>query len=368
MHDLDLLRPSVAFAMVVEAGSFKGAAERLGLSAPYVSQMISDLEARLGRQLLYRSTRSISLTDSGAKFLIHAQTLADAFREGISDVREERLGLSGSLRVSAPTVLVSPVFTRLVHRFAQQHPGLRMQIDFDDKAVDPVASRVDLAIRVGDPGNDPRLARKLFVTRGLVCCSPDEARQIRKPHDLDNRMWFHSPITLGELCVDWSAREAEHGETSFATGYQQCRDDPRHAARRRRLCIVSGIRGAGGPRKWRTCRPSPRLVGTRCSRTRAVYGASDSTCQCTRFCRSGRGNSWQQAGCSFRRMSWQAVPVIALGPLADWQAASKRRQFPLRAPPNRPLRAGFLFLTADAANGGACEMPSIRPAPDPTPA
>jgi DNA-binding transcriptional LysR family regulator len=196
MHDLDLLRPSVAFAMVVEAGSFKGAAERLGLSAPYVSQMISDLEARLGRQLLYRSTRSISLTDSGAKFLIHAQTLADAFREGISDVREERLGLSGSLRVSAPTVLVSPVFTRLVHRFAEQHPGLRMQIDFDDKAVDPVASRVDLAIRVGDPGNDPRLARKLFVTRGLVCCSPDEARHIRKPHDLADRMWFHSPITL----------------------------------------------------------------------------------------------------------------------------------------------------------------------------
>jgi DNA-binding transcriptional LysR family regulator len=156
MHDLDLLRPSVAFAMVVEAGSFKGAAERLGLSAPYVSQLISDLEARLGRQLLYRSTRSISLTDSGAKFLIHARTLAEAFREGIADVREERLGLSGSLRVSAPTVLVSPVFTRLVQRFAQQHPDLHMQIDFDDKAVDPVASRVDLAIRVGDPGNDPR--------------------------------------------------------------------------------------------------------------------------------------------------------------------------------------------------------------------
>jgi DNA-binding transcriptional LysR family regulator len=195
MHDLDLLRPSVAFAMVVEAGSFKGAAERLGLSAPYVSQLISDLEARLGRQLLYRSTRSISLTDSGAKFLIHARTLAEAFREGIADVREERLGLSGSLRVSAPTVLVSPVFTRLVQRFAQQHPDLHMQIDFDDKAVDPVASRVDLAIRVGDPGNDPRLARRLFVTRGLVCCSPDEARQIRNPGDLDKRMWLHSPIT-----------------------------------------------------------------------------------------------------------------------------------------------------------------------------
>jgi len=195
MYDLDLLRPSVAFAMVVEAGSFKGAAERLGLSAPYVSQMISDLELRLGRQLLYRSTRRIALTDAGAKFLPHARTLAEAFQEGIAEVREERLGLSGSLRVSAPTVLVSPVFTRLVQRFAEQHPDLHLEIDFDDRAVDPVASRVDLAIRVGDPGNDPRLARKLFVTRGLVCCSPDEARHIRKTDDLDKRMWLHSPIT-----------------------------------------------------------------------------------------------------------------------------------------------------------------------------
>lgn len=75
MSDLDLLRPMLAFATVVETGSFRAAADRLALSPPYVSQMVSDLEARLGRQLLYRSTRRIALTAEGEAFLPHARTL-----------------------------------------------------------------------------------------------------------------------------------------------------------------------------------------------------------------------------------------------------------------------------------------------------
>ena len=108
MYDLDLLRPTVTFALVVETGSFKGAAERLGLSPPYVSQMISDLEARLGRQLLYRSTRRLALTAEGEAFLPHARTLSDAFARGLDIVRDAKRGLTGRLRVSVPTVLASP--------------------------------------------------------------------------------------------------------------------------------------------------------------------------------------------------------------------------------------------------------------------
>ncbi|WP_439150854.1 LysR family transcriptional regulator [Sulfitobacter sp.] len=69
MNNLDLLRPVAVFQAVVAQGSFRAAADSLGLSPPYVSQMISDLEARLGRQLLYRSTRKIALTEAGEAFL-----------------------------------------------------------------------------------------------------------------------------------------------------------------------------------------------------------------------------------------------------------------------------------------------------------
>lgn len=199
MNDLDLLRPMLAFATVVEAASFRAAADRLHLSAPYVSQMVSDLEARLGRQLLYRSTRRIALTADGEAFLPHARAMAVAFSEGLDTVRDIRRGLGGRLRVSAPTVLASPVFARVVARFASEHPDMRVEIDLDDRAADPVAARVDLALRIGEPGDDPRLARRLFDTYGVVCCTPAEAARLRHPGDLRGLTWLRSPATLERL-------------------------------------------------------------------------------------------------------------------------------------------------------------------------
>jgi DNA-binding transcriptional LysR family regulator len=201
MSDLDLLRPMLAFATVVETGSFRAAADRLSLSPPYVSQMVSDLEARLGRQLLYRSTRRIALTAEGESFLPHARALSEAFVQGLDTVRDARRGLPGRLRLSAPTVLASPAFARVVSGFAADHPGIRLEIDMDDRAIDPVAAQVDLALRIGDPGEDPRLARKLFTTRGILCCAPALAPTLRTPADLDGLTWIRSPSTPSRLSL-----------------------------------------------------------------------------------------------------------------------------------------------------------------------
>lgn len=190
-----------AFAMVVETGSFRAAADRLSLSPPYVSQMVSDLEARLGRQLLYRSTRRIALTPEGEAFLPHARALSDAFTQGLDTVRDARRSLSGRLRVSAPTVLASPAFARVLARFATAHPALRLEIDLDDRAIDPVAAQVDLALHIGDPGDDPRLARKLFTTRGVICCAAATAAQVTHPAGLTGLTWLRSPATAPRLSL-----------------------------------------------------------------------------------------------------------------------------------------------------------------------
>jgi DNA-binding transcriptional LysR family regulator len=199
MNNLDLMRPMVAFAMVVETGSFRAAADQLALSPPYVSQMISDLEVRLGRQLLFRSTRRIALTADGEAVLPHARALVDAFGQGLEVMRDSRCGLTGRLRISAPTVLASPVFARVLTKFAAAHPAMRLEIDLEDRAIDPVAAQVDLALRIGDPGDDPRLARKLFATRGVVCCAPDVAARISHPRELAALTWVRSPATLPRL-------------------------------------------------------------------------------------------------------------------------------------------------------------------------
>ena len=190
-----------AFAMVVETGSFRAAADRLSLSPPYVSQMVSDLEARLGRQLLYRSTRRIALTPEGEAFLPHASALSEAFTKGLDTVRDARRSLSGRLRVSAPTVLASPAFARVLARFATAHPALRLEVDLDDRAIDPVGAQVDLALRIGDPGDDPRLARKLFTTRGLVCGAPTTAARVTHPAGLADLTWLRSPATAPRLSL-----------------------------------------------------------------------------------------------------------------------------------------------------------------------
>ncbi|WP_168192077.1 LysR family transcriptional regulator [Pararhodobacter marinus] len=201
MNDLDLLRPTLAFATVVETGSFRAGADRLALSPPYVSQMVSDLEARLGRQLLYRSTRRIALTAEGEAFLPHARALAEAFAEGLETVRDAKRRLTGRLRISAPTVLASPAFARVVRTFAADHPGIALEIDMDDRVDDPVAAQVDLALRIGDPGKDPRLARKLFTTRGVVCCAPELAGKLIEPQDLAELTWLRSPATPTRLIL-----------------------------------------------------------------------------------------------------------------------------------------------------------------------
>lgn len=193
MNNLDLLRPFAVFHAVVAQGSFRRAADTLGLSPPYVSQMISDLEARLGRQLLYRSTRKIALTEAGEAFLPHAAAIADAFQNGLASMNGKGSTLSGMLRVTAPTVASGPRFARVVAQFAQAHPDMALDITLDDTVLDPVSARVDLAIRIGDPGDDPRLARKLFETRGVVCCGPDQAEGIKDVQDLNGLAWLRTP-------------------------------------------------------------------------------------------------------------------------------------------------------------------------------
>lgn len=201
MNDLGLLRPSLVFVDVVELGSFRAAADRLGLSPAYVSQMISDLETRLGRQLLFRSTRKMALTPAGAAYLTHARLLHQAFHDGMAAVRNTTRGLSGHLRISAPTVFANPFFARIVDAFSNDHPDVALDITLDDALADPVGTRIDLAIRIGEAGNDPRLARKLFETRGVICTGPDTP-DIGSPGDLERLRWLRSPSTKTPLRLE----------------------------------------------------------------------------------------------------------------------------------------------------------------------
>ena len=206
MNDLDLLRPATAFAAVVEEGSFRAAADRLGLSAPYVSQLVADLETRLGRQLLYRTTRKITLSADGERFLPIAQQIAGALRDGLSTFRSETANVVGRLRLSVPSVLASPYFARLLATFQSAHPLLELIVILDDEPSDPLDRQTDLAIRIGDPGNDDRPAKLLFRTHGVICASLQHANMIETPNDLNAIRWIKTPAMGASLELSRSGK------------------------------------------------------------------------------------------------------------------------------------------------------------------
>lgn len=201
MNDFELLRPAAVFATVVEEGSFRAAADRLGLSAPYVSQLILDLETRLGCQLLYRSTRKLVLSSDGDRFLPVARQIADALSFGLANFRAETAELVGKLRLGVPTILAEPFFAKVIAEFQTTHPRLEIEIALDDSLTDPLDTQTDLSIRIGFPRHDMRNARKLFETRGIICCSFDMAAQIQAPEDLASFRWIRTPAMPKELIV-----------------------------------------------------------------------------------------------------------------------------------------------------------------------
>ncbi|MCH9846705.1 MAG: hypothetical protein K0U53_04235, partial [Betaproteobacteria bacterium] len=108
-------------------------------------------------------------------------------------------GSTRNLGVPGTAIFTNAPFPPLDDQFASSEPmmiGPRARepyITLDDTVLDPVAARVDLAIRIGDPGDDPRLARKLFETRGVVCCGPEQADLIKDATDLDGLLWLRTP-------------------------------------------------------------------------------------------------------------------------------------------------------------------------------
>ena len=163
------------------------------ISPPYVSQLIRDLETRLGRQLLYRSTRQIALSSDGEQFLPIAQQIAWALDEGLNTFRNGIDQLSGNLRLSIPTIMATPFFARVVASFQQRHTAVALDIKMDDQLADTISDQIDLTIRIGDPGPDLRPAELLMTIKGLICAAPQRIQSLKSPDDLIELRWSEHP-------------------------------------------------------------------------------------------------------------------------------------------------------------------------------
>lgn len=170
---MDKLLEMQTFVSVVDAKSFVGAAEVMGVSKAAVSRYVNDLETRLGVRLLHRTTRRLSLTDEGEVFYFRCKELLSAVEEAEAELDSRSGNARGLLRINVPVSFGIGHLGPLWGDFHQRHPDVQLDINLADRIVDIVEEGFDLAIRIASLPSSTLISRKLASTRILLCASPD---------------------------------------------------------------------------------------------------------------------------------------------------------------------------------------------------
>ncbi|MFP3543095.1 LysR family transcriptional regulator [Rhizobium sp. SIMBA_035] len=213
MLDGRLLNGVSVLAAVVESGSFARAAEALGLTASGVSRAVSRLEGRIGVRLLDRTTRSLRLTDDGARFYEQVVPLLGGIEEAASYAAGTAQAVRGRLRVNA-----DPYFSRLIlapelGTFLDRYPDLRLEIITRNEIGDLVADGMDVAVRFGEiPARSALISRQLFRTRVITVAAPaylERYGRPRLPADLADHTCIQYQDPLTGKPFEWELRRGE---------------------------------------------------------------------------------------------------------------------------------------------------------------
>lgn len=191
---IDKLRSMAIFARVAESGSFRRAAERLGLSASVVSHHLTQLEKELGVQLLYRSTRHVALTDPGLRFLEACRSMVESAENALAGLHENEPG--GRLWVVAPAPFSVGPFVGDVADFCNRYPRVEMRLEFDDRPRNLIQEGIDVAIWTGPLENSSLICRTLFSSSPVVCATPAclaRSGPIKTIDDLQKADWVEIP-------------------------------------------------------------------------------------------------------------------------------------------------------------------------------
>lgn len=186
---MDKLEAMRVFCKVVEHGSFAAAAAKLDQSTSAVSRWVAQLEGHLQARLLNRTTRRISLTESGRAYFERATQLLQELDEVEAAVSEQAVQAKGTLKITTSAGLAMSHLAPAMAEFRKQHPELQFSVSVSGRVVDLVEEGFDLALRIGASGPPNNVARSIGHTTMLYVASPDYlagAPPLRTPEDLRN--------------------------------------------------------------------------------------------------------------------------------------------------------------------------------------
>jgi DNA-binding transcriptional LysR family regulator len=169
---LDRLTGLEVFARIASAGSLSGAARALSLSQTMVTKHLAALEARLGTRLFLRTTRRLTITEAGRRYLEFAERVLGDFEAAEAAVTADRVEPRGLLRLNVPLAFgIRQIAPRLA-AFAARYPGVTVELGLNDRLVDLVEEGWDLAIRIGALRDSSLVARRLAPCRMVICAAP----------------------------------------------------------------------------------------------------------------------------------------------------------------------------------------------------
>lgn len=180
MDTLDGMR---IFTAVAAHESFTVGARQRGISTRLASKYIRQLEERLGAQLFHRTTRSVTLTETGQAYYQRCLPLLDQFDELEGLVQERQSELAGPIRITAPTGYGSTHLVHAIRSFQEAHPKVSIELSLSDRHVSIIEQGFDLAIRFGDLKDSTLVARKILDMRIVCCASPAYLSEHGTPRD-----------------------------------------------------------------------------------------------------------------------------------------------------------------------------------------
>ncbi|MRW86645.1 LysR family transcriptional regulator [Pseudoduganella sp. FT26W] len=173
-----------AFVTIVDKGTISAAAVALGTTPSVLSRAVARLEARLGVQLMRRTTRRLSVTEAGNLYLEQARSAFGLIADAERAIQGQGGALSGKVRISVPTTYGHYRLPAMLRGFMERHPQVDIELSINNRNVDLVAEGYDMAIRLGELADSGLAAKRLGDEAVCLVASPDYLHRAGIPQTL----------------------------------------------------------------------------------------------------------------------------------------------------------------------------------------
>lgn len=235
---MDTIKCMEAFVAVATNESFTAGAKQVDISTKLASKYVQQLEEKLGAQLFYRTTRSVTLTDTGKAYYERCIPLLDQFNELEGIVQQRQSDLAGPIRITAPTGFGSKELVEAIAEFQLLHPNVSIDLHLADHLVSIVEGGFDVAVRFGKLEDSTLIARKLRDMRIVIVASPDYLDKYGEPS-------HPSELTTHNCLLQMTTKEPAHWRFELEKEVKSYKMQGKFHANSPRAIVEMAIKGIG---------------------------------------------------------------------------------------------------------------------------